>query len=1154
VLVSDESTETAGTGQPSDSDNELHWDLVSADAFLSRPPVPGSPGNVSAGQDLRLDIGWDWFEQLMTSVAQDILGLNQVQFRRYGTSGQAQHGIDLAGRGADGAYTVVQCKEYETFTPTHLRAAVTTFVSGKRPFASKHFIVAVSTVTRTTQLEDELAALQDQHTDLRLELWGAEQINEVLRDRADIVSRFWTRETADTFCTGAPLPGVAAPPLNWMRVADQILLSPLGVDGLDEQLAAADRLRTSDPAAAADKYQQLADTLAGDGFSGHAHLLRRRQLDALAQADQFEAVAALTASLAATALHEADVDQAEQFRFALSVHLRDSVLKAEQNGQDAHASPGIDPAQGGHAVDPAVARHAELVDVALSAVNHPLGDVTALATTLRDPPNGLSPPRYQPLLVLLLAELTAAAAVTAPSEQPVVLQDPGEPAVLPAVVRLAELDDLLTSALSQLDGSAVAQGMDKDVAMRLRLFRAHYDVEERTTLLSQARQLRLPRTHAALVLAAQARRDALDGAAIDALEHWRQAVGHAIHEGRTDDAAGWLYAIRAANINYGPWTDRLDEEHLLAQALPKTGSGGLIRRVRSPETDALRAALAAQPVTAIRAARRWLSDSIVTGDLVGEQAAAELLGDLYAGNTELERAAACYQWGGCTKKVTDLAAAAGDRVLPPTPIGSGPWWQQSSSLAVLAAQHDLLDDDTAGRLLTTLLDTVARGRAGHLVDNPTHSLLLQATKTACVLAGRGTCSDAQALLDLLAGDVARDENQYQYHDKQHVQACESIAMHHPELAWPAVQRIFDLAQVGTDEALHALNRSPVVELLRDPKSPDSVNHRSISPAAEPSALTARQRRLLLGRLQAMAAAGRYEAGVTVAALGGTDQAIVERATQARDRLLRRSEPDGLGFGFGGRMVPDAYLVTFLSSAEQQKCLDNLLAVAADRREAAPNRQEALAAAANLVLELDDEIKAEIHITSRPFAEGHQDGSFLDAETTNPHPLSFMKINLGTASLRAAGLHLARCSAVTEDDRMWVRQCAVDMLASSDERLVGQGAKTLSSLGEDLVGDLDAALLSTHRLPIVRQLAAIVAPAAPARYAKTLGNLATDPDSSVRRLLAERLHKALQSEPQTGGAEQDHQRGTRTAIIGVLDTLQHDLRHNVRRAATGCAGR
>jgi hypothetical protein len=118
-----------------------------------------------------------------------------------------------------------------------------------------------------------------------------------------------------------------------------------------------------------------------------------------------------------------------------------------------------------------------------------------------------------------------------------------------------------------------------------------------------ARQLRLPRPHAALVLAAQARRDALDGSAEEALENWRSAVAHAIHEGRTDDASGWPYAIRAVNGRYGPWTSRFDEEHLLAQSLPKTGSGRLIRRVRDPETDARRAALAGSPIEAIRAWR-----------------------------------------------------------------------------------------------------------------------------------------------------------------------------------------------------------------------------------------------------------------------------------------------------------------------------------------------------------------------------------------------------------------------------------------------------------------------------------------------------------------------------------------------------------------------
>src|ERR1035437_1046012 len=239
-LVSDQASEGPVDDRPDDFGPDLPgvlgeqaWRSISSDPVLSRPPTSGSPGNVPAGDDLRLDIGWDRFEQLLVSVAHNVLGLNTIRFRRYGVSGQAQHGIDLAGRGPDRQYTGVQCKEHDTFSPADLSAAVKKFTEGKRPFGAKHLIVAVSTVARTTQLEDELGALQDAHQDLHIELWGAEQINDVLRDRGDIVSRFWTRETTATFCTGAPLPGVAAAPPNWVRVADQILLSPLGVDGLD---------------------------------------------------------------------------------------------------------------------------------------------------------------------------------------------------------------------------------------------------------------------------------------------------------------------------------------------------------------------------------------------------------------------------------------------------------------------------------------------------------------------------------------------------------------------------------------------------------------------------------------------------------------------------------------------------------------------------------------------------------------------------------------------------------------------------------------------------------------------------------------------------------------------------------------------------------
>jgi hypothetical protein len=54
-----------------------------------------------------------------------------------------------------------------------------------------------------------------------------------------------------------------------------------------------------------------------DGYTGHAHVMRRRQLDALAAAGEDDARAALAAQLAATALHEGDLDRARTLSHTL---------------------------------------------------------------------------------------------------------------------------------------------------------------------------------------------------------------------------------------------------------------------------------------------------------------------------------------------------------------------------------------------------------------------------------------------------------------------------------------------------------------------------------------------------------------------------------------------------------------------------------------------------------------------------------------------------------------------------------------------------------------------------------------------------------------------------------------------------------------------
>lgn len=179
------------------------WMPCDADEDLRTPVSPGSPGRTPHGEDLDLHIGWDRFEKLVLALARRTLGLRGMKFRRYGVQGQKQHGIDLAGRDTDGSYTVVQCKEYASFTAQNLRDAVEEFAGGRRPFGATRFIVATSASTEPTQLNDELHALQGEHPDLELDLWGSVLINEHLRYYGDIVAQFWTRETAADFCTGA---------------------------------------------------------------------------------------------------------------------------------------------------------------------------------------------------------------------------------------------------------------------------------------------------------------------------------------------------------------------------------------------------------------------------------------------------------------------------------------------------------------------------------------------------------------------------------------------------------------------------------------------------------------------------------------------------------------------------------------------------------------------------------------------------------------------------------------------------------------------------------------------------------------------------------------------------------------------------------------
>jgi hypothetical protein len=1009
-------------------------------------------------------MGWDRFEKLVLALFKRVQGARDVKFRRYGTQGQTQHGIDLAGRDPDGSYVVVQCKDYRRLTAAHLRAAVETFAKGPRPFDA--------------QFAAELAALQDEHPDLEIDLWGSEVLNDQLRGFADIVARFWTRETASVFCTGVPAPGVPAPPPDRQEQAERILLGPLNTSDVKPTLRAAEAAGADDPRKAAELFGQ--ERLAAAGFHGHSFVLRRRQLDVMAAATMADEAIALAGELAVAALMHGERDDARALD-RLAIELEDNA----------------DPQDGGA---PARRRHRELLDAVVGDTLRPVGAPMELIAAL-PAVAGVEDPAYHPTLVLYLAEDVFA---TAPAS-------------------LVGIQNLVEAAIERAEQDVSAS----DVLLRLRLVRAEYDEDERRSLLRSARRHLVPGRAAALINAREARRCALEGRVEEASEAWRDAVHDAIHAGLHDDAANWLYAIRALNVQYGPWTVDLDDEHRLAQALRATSSGRILDRTRDPGEAAMSALVRGKPIEALLSARRWLIDSCVTGSWASESEAAEVLGDIYATNREPALAAALYQRVGAWKEATKLAGRVGDLLLPTTPWADEPWWVVHALAAQVSAQVDLLDPQTASRLLDELLDLARRGRAGELTDSPAGSLTLQAAKSACDLASRGTAHQAKEVLDLLAANVVREKNHYFHTDKEHAAACVSIALAHPTLAHTALTRLIDLASFDAQPAQKELVQDEVLALM------SGRDEDRILPPGLLDCLSTEERAALRERVVGMVEEGRYLADIVLESIDPGHALVQERARAARASILTRPDPDPGHVDFGTAMVREAYLASLLPHGEARDCLDKLMVVASDPREAASNRQDALAGARNLVLAQPADVRANIFEQARSFAAGDRDGSALDDLTGEPHPLSAAKINMGTASLRGDGLRLAHASADRPKQHEWVREQAVGLLRSDVQHDIHAAAVVINGLPSEITDAVDVGLLAASEHAVVRQVAALLLVREPERYPAVLTRLASDADHRVRRTLAEGIARS------------------KAAVLGPLtsarSTLQQDRRHSVRAA-------
>ncbi|NNN29615.1 hypothetical protein HLK59_04430 [Streptomyces sp. S3(2020)] len=568
------------------------------------------------------------------------------------------------------------------------------------------------------------------------------------------------------------------------------------------------------------------------------------------------------------------------------------------------------------------------------------------------------------------------------------------------------------------------------------------------------------------------------------------------------------------NVQYGPLTTDIDDEHRLAQALRTTGRGRLLSRVRSPREQALSAVVAGKPVEAALSARRWLTDTVITGNWASESEALTFLGDLYRDSGELDLAAQHFQRAGRAKKLEKIAAK-GDHILPVGPLSDAPWWTLHARAALIAAQADLLDDDTAAAHLTALLALTERGRTGELMESPLRHLTHQATRSACALGARGTPTQAQTLLDLLAADVPRGPHQYHFSDDGHATACVAIARVHSSLTANALTRLFDLADGGADKALKLVVEDEVVKLLTERED-----------------LAA-----LRARVSQLDDKGLYLADVARMAIDPGHPAVQGNAEQARDRILRRPAPDPGRADLGTRLVEDSYLVGSLHINARKTCLERLMDIAADPREIAMARQDAITGARNLVIDLPVEVHRQTFLLAKEYALGKRDGSYLDEEVTgSPHPLSSFKISGGSASLRGKGLRLAEVSATDPEDHVWVRHQAISLLSEQDTEILHDVSVTLSQLPHDVTSRIDLGILAAHGYVGVRQAGAVLCMRHPAHHRDTILQLARDGDFRVRRVLAE---AAALAAPEAAELSAE-----------VLQILSRDVRHSVRAASIG----
>lgn len=707
---------------------------------------------------------WEDFERLLLDLGRHELGLRSLSY--FGKRGQAQKGLDVVGTNAHGQSEGIQSKRYQKFTVANLDSAVEKYTQSTVPFTLIRLVIGVSIKVDDRAVVERKAVLNEQHSPLDIDIWDQSRISEMLRDKPEIVIKYFGPRAAERFCIPHVLVPVEIPSPDAVATADAVLLGPLISTDAQRLVDRASEIANDEPDAALALYQEVQSRLAGAGFPGHA-----------AEFDDTVVALSIRTDQAETAIRP----------------LMDALWAAEGKGDSL-------------GVDRVVRRLRDLADLPEFGPTHNKVPRTPRLGAAFDIADFVSDQMHTPI----------PSRIEMPSEA-TTLVDRGDRAraIVFAAERALGNDDLpwIVEHREQIESTAAEIDIsDIDLAVRLRLVIA--DATGEWADLVHIARTRMRRELKALTLARFARHRLLQAAPADADSEWRDAIGEACLAQRHADAADWLYSQRFVATRYRGIVE--DMWHPLAQALSDLPSRP---RIVTNANDARERAFAAlhydEPRVAAINLRRQLLDGIRSASFHDEREARRLLGELYRTTDDLTLAAYYTIGAGDPKEARVVAAAFGDVYHDVTEWITSPLsWVASSALQFATEQADLIPDEDLDAVVELALNAINDVATGTRLDSPILSpqIYLSAYGLLAALAERLSERHARTLLGMLADAVVVKEHHYRRTDESHVEIAAGIARaHNGELRATALEQLVGLYARGA----HPFRASARNTLLRN---------------------------------------------------------------------------------------------------------------------------------------------------------------------------------------------------------------------------------------------------------------------------------------------------------------------------------------------------